>query len=159
PATTSSGGAVKYDYEDLLILEELQVDATQSLGKISRELKMPYPQVYNHYNHISERGQILLYRILWPATGPRRQQELKGSQQHHAHLGLEFLVRNSTESEHRELLTKMERLPFMWSSGAGRGNFHSSFFIPLEYYSDTFQYLSESLVNSKGKPELYIGNH
>jgi len=56
---------------------------------------------------------------------------MKGWQQHHAHLGLEFLVRNSTESEHRELLTKMERLPFMWSSGAGRGNFHSSLSSPL----------------------------
>jgi len=56
---------------------------------------------------------------------------MKGWQQHHAHLGLEFLVRNSTESEHRELLTKMERLPFMWSSGAGGGNFHSSLSSPL----------------------------
>jgi len=158
PATTSSGGAVKYDYEDLLILEELQVDATQSLGDISRELKMPYPQVYNHYNHIAERGQILLYRILWPATGPRSQEQMKGWQQHHAHLGLEFLVRNSTESEHRELLTKMERLPFMWSSGAGRGNFLSEFFIPLEYYSETFQYLSEALVKSRGRTEFYIGD-
>ncbi|TLY11277.1 MAG: hypothetical protein E6K84_08160 [Thaumarchaeota archaeon] len=83
---------------------------------------------------------------------------MKGWQQHHAHLGLEFLVRNSTESEHRELLTKMERLPFMWSSGAGRGNFLSEFFIPLEYYSETFQYLSEALVKSRGRTEFYIGD-
>src|SRR5436309_14207614 len=155
---TSSRGAVKYDYEDLLLLEELQVDATQSLGDISRELKMPYPQVYNHYSHITEKEQILCYRIMWPATGPRSQEEMKGWQQHHAHLGLEFLVRNSTESEHRELLTKMERLPFMWSIGAGRGNFHSSLFIPLEYYSETFQYLSEALVKSRGRTEFYFGD-
>ena len=155
---TSSERLVRYDYEDLLLLEELQVDATRSLGEISRELKMPYPQVYNHYSHIAERRQILLYRILWPATGPRDQEEMKAWQQHHAHIGLEFLVRNSTGTECRELLTKMERLPFMFSSGAGRGNFYSSFIIPLEYYSETFQYLSEALLNSRGRTEFCVGD-
>ena len=52
----------------------------------------------------------------------------------------------------------MERLPFMFSSGAGRGNFYSSFIIPLEYYSETFQYLSEALLNSRGRTEFCVGD-
>ena len=157
-APKSPRSVAKYDYEDLLILEKLQADGTRSLGEISRKLKLPYQQVYNHYDHITETDQILLYRIAWPATGPRSQEEMKAWQQHHAHMGFEFLVRNSTQSELRDVLTKMERLPFMWSSGAGQGNFHSSFVIPLEYYSETFQYLSEALLSSRGRTEYYIGD-
>ena len=56
---------------------------------------------------------------------------MKGWQQHHAHLGLEFLVRNSTESEHRELLTKMERLPFMWAAERAAGTSIPRFSSPL----------------------------
>jgi hypothetical protein len=156
--TVNPSGSVEYDYEDLLVLEKLQVDATRSLGQISRELKMPYQQVYNHFGHITERGQISLYRIMWPATGPRNQEELKAWQQQHAHMALDFLVRNSTESERRELLTRMERLPFMWSSGGGDGNFLSEFVIPLESYSETFQYLSEALQDSRGRTEFTIGD-
>jgi hypothetical protein len=73
-------------------------------------------------------------------------------------MGLEFLVRNATGPEHHELLTKMQRLPFMWSTGGGQGNFHSSFIVPLEYYSETFQYLSEALLSSRGRTEYYIGD-
>jgi DNA-binding Lrp family transcriptional regulator len=150
--------AIDYDYEDLLILEKLQTDATRSLGKISKMLKIPYSQVYSHYGHIEKSGQVALFRIRWPATGPRSQEELKAWQQHHAHIALEFLVRNSNDSEQREILNKMERLPFMWSSGGGPGIFHSSFIIPLEYYSETFQYLSEALVSSRGRTEFFIGD-
>jgi DNA-binding Lrp family transcriptional regulator len=151
-------GAVKFDREDLLILQKLQVDATKSLGKISRELKMPYPQVYNHFNHITETGQVLLYKIMWPATGPRSQEDLKAWQQQHAYMGLQFIVRSSTESEQRELLTKLERLPFILSTGAGEGTFHAEFVIPLEYYSETFQYLAQALLDSRGRTEFFIGD-
>jgi DNA-binding Lrp family transcriptional regulator len=155
----ASGGPIKYDYEDLRILEKLQIDATESLGEISRELKMPYQQVYTHFtDHITERGQISLYQIIWTATGPRSQEELKAWQQHHAHMALQFLVRNSTESETYELLAKMERLPFNWANGWGGGNFLSEFVIPLEYYSETFQYLSEMLQESRGRTEFAIGD-
>ncbi|HEV2121140.1 MAG TPA: hypothetical protein VGS11_13690, partial [Candidatus Bathyarchaeia archaeon] len=95
-------GPVEYDYEDLRILDRLQVDATKSLGKISRELKIPYQQVYNHYGHITERRQVSLYRIMWPGTGPKSQEELKAWQQHHATMGLEFVIRSPKESEIRE---------------------------------------------------------
>ncbi|MDA4127309.1 MAG: hypothetical protein OK452_08955 [Thaumarchaeota archaeon] len=151
-------GPVEYDYEDLRILEKLQVDATKSLGKISRELKMPYQQVYNHYGHITERGQVSLYRIMWPGTGPKSQEDLKAWQQHHATMGLEFIVRNSKESEIREVLAEMERLPFIWSTGVGEGTLHSSFVIPLEYYSEAFQYLAQVLLDSRGRTEHYIGD-
>ncbi len=151
-------GPVEYDYEDIRILDRLQVDATKSLGKISRELKMPYQQVYNHHSHITERGHVSLYRIMWPGTGPKSQEDLKAWQQHHATMGLEFVVRNSRESEIREVLAEMERLPFIWSTGAGEGTFHSSFVIPLEYYSETFQYLAQALLDSRGRTEYYIGD-
>lgn len=151
-------GVVKFDREDLLILQRLQVDATKSLGKISRELKMPYSQVYNHFGHIAETGQVLLYRINWPATGPRSQEDLKAWQQQHAHMGLQFIVRGTTEAEQRELLTKMVQLPFVWSTGVGEGTFYSEFVVPLEYYSETFQYLAQALLDSRGRTEYFIGD-
>jgi len=157
--TMGSNGPIKYDYEDLRILEKLQVDATESLGEISRELNMPYQQVYAHFtDHITERGQIALYQIIWTATGPRSQEDMKAWQQHHANMALQFLVRNSTKSETYELLAKTERLPFNWANGWGEGNFLSEFVIPLEYYSETFQYLSETLQDSRGRTEFAIGD-
>lgn len=154
----SPNGSIKYDYEDLRILEKLQVDATRSLGEISRELKIPYQQVYYHFGHITDEGQISLYRIVWPSTGPRSQEELKAWQQHHTHMGLQFVVRNSTESESHELLNKIGRLPFSWANGGGEGNFLSECVIPLEYYSETLQYLSEVLQDSRGRTEFNIGD-
>ncbi|HEV2227084.1 MAG TPA: Lrp/AsnC family transcriptional regulator, partial [Nitrososphaerales archaeon] len=150
--------SVKYDYEDIRILEKLQVDATRSLGEISRDLKIPYQLAYNHFGHITERGQISLYRIMWPATGPRSQEELKAWQQHHAHMGVHCLVRNSTERESHELLTKMRRLPFSWANGGSTGNFLSELVIPLEYYSETLQYLSEVFLEARGRTEFTIGD-
>jgi DNA-binding Lrp family transcriptional regulator len=154
----NSDDSIRYDYEDIRMLEKLQVDATRSMGEISRDLKISYQQAYNHFNHITERGQISLYRIMWPATGPRSQEELKAWQQHHAHMGLQFLVRNPTEAESHELLTKMERLPFNWANGGSEGNFLSDFVIPLEYYSETLQYLSEALQDSRGRTEFTVGD-
>ena len=155
---TKPSDPIKCDYEDLRILEKLQVDATKSLGDISRELKMPYQQAYTHFGHILERKQISLYRIVWPATGPKNQEESKAWQQHHAHMALQFLVRDSPKSESRDLLSKMERLPFNWANGGGEGSFLSEFVVPLEYYSETFQYLSKALQDSRRRTEFYTAN-
>ena len=120
---------------------------------------MTYQAGYNHFGHITEWGQISLYSLRWPATGMRDQEELKPWQQHHAHMGVDFLVRNSTESERRELLDRMERLPFNWANGGSEeGEFYSEFFIPLEYYSETFQYMAEVLYDSRGRTEFSIGD-
>ena len=152
------GDSIEYDYEDLRILEKLQVDATKSLGEISRELRIPYQHVYSHFGHILERKQISLYRIMWPATGPKNQEESKPWQQHHAHMAIQFFVRNSSKSESHDLLDKMEKLPFNWANGGGEGSFLSEFVVPLEYYSETFQYLSETLQDSRRRTEFYIAN-
>jgi len=148
----------EYDYEDLRILEKLQVDATKSLGEISRELKLPYQRLYNHFGHVLSRKQISLYRIVWPATGPKDQEESKAWQQHHAHMAIQLLVRGSSKSESFTLLNKMERLPFNWANGGGEGSFLSEFVVPLEYYSETFRYLSETLQDSRRRTEFYIAN-
>lgn len=150
--------SIEYDYDDLRILEKLQVDATKSLGDISRELDIPYQHAYSHFGHIFERKQISLYRIVWPATGPKNQEESKPWQQHHAHMAIQFFVRNSSSSESHSLLNKMERLPFNWANGGGEGGFLSEFVVPLEYYSETFQYLSETLQDSRRRTEFYIAN-
>ena len=155
---SGSSDPVRYDYEDLRILRKLQADATQSLGRISRELKMPYQQAYTHFGHIAERRQIALYRIVWPATGPKSQEELKAWQRHHAHMALQLQVRDCTKSESQALLNKMERLPFNLSNGGGDDTFFSEFAVPLEYYSETLQYLSEALQSSRERTEFYIAD-
>ena len=155
---TGPDGRITYDYEDIRILEKMHVDATKSLGEISRDLKIPYDQAYYHFGHITERGQISLYRINWLATGPRGQEEVKAWQQPHSHLGLEVLVRNSTESETQKLLSRMERLPFNSANGGGEGTFLSELTMPLEYYSETFQYVTEALQDSRGRTEFAIGD-
>ena len=153
-----SGGLIEYDYEDLRILERLQIDATKSLGEISRELRIPYQRAYSHFGHILDTKQIALYRIVWPATGPKNQEESKAWQRQHAHMAIQFLVRNSSTSEAQGLLDKMERLPFNWANGGGDGSFLSEFVVPLEYYSETFRYLSEALQGSRRRTEFFVAD-
>ena len=160
PTVGQADGRIKYDQDDLQIIGKLEVDATRSLRDIFRELKMPYEQGYNHYNHITERGQILFYAIRWPATGIRSQEELTAWQQHHATVGLDVIVRNSTKPESQELLSRIGRLPFNWANGGTKdgGTFFSEFVIPMEYYSEAFQYLSEALLDSRGRAEFTFGD-
>ena len=161
PPAITPNGSIKYDYEDLLILAKLQVNATKSIREIAHILKMPYERAIYHWGHITERGQISLYSIRWPATGPKDQEAQRAWQQQHAHMALDFLVRNSTESERRELMASVERLPFAWVNGGSeerRGNFFSELVVPLEYYSETFHYLSEALLDSRGRIQFMIGD-
>jgi hypothetical protein len=52
----------------------------------------------------------------------------------------------------------MERLPFNWANGGGDGIFLSEHVVPLEYYSEAFQYLSEAVQDSRGRTEFTIGD-
>ena len=73
-------------------------------------------------------------------------------------MAIQILVRDSSNSVSYNLLNKMERLPFNWANAGGEGSFLSEFVVPLEYYSETFQYLSEALQDSRRRTEFYIAN-
>ena len=52
------------DYEDLLIIKELEIDGRQTLTKISKKLGIPLETLKYHFReHISKRGMIEGYQV------------------------------------------------------------------------------------------------
>jgi len=55
---------IKVDYEDLLIIKELEIDGRASLSAISKKLGMPIRKVKYHFReHILKRGLIEKYQV------------------------------------------------------------------------------------------------
>jgi len=52
------------DYEDLLIIKELEIDGKKTLSDISRKMKIPLETIKYHYReHIQKRGMIEGYQV------------------------------------------------------------------------------------------------
>lgn len=55
---------IKADYEDLLIIKELEKDGKKTLTDISKELNIPFEKVKYHFReHVSKRGLIEGYQV------------------------------------------------------------------------------------------------
>ena len=55
---------IKADYEDLLIIKELEIDGRKSLTDISKKLGIPLENLkYNFREHVSKRGLIESYQV------------------------------------------------------------------------------------------------
>ncbi len=55
---------IRVDYEDLLIIKELEIDGKKTLTDISRKLGIPFEKVKYHFReHVSKRGLIEGYQV------------------------------------------------------------------------------------------------
>jgi len=143
---------VKFDYDDLRIIDRLQADATRSIKSIATHLKMTYDVAFRHYTHITNRGMIAGYKIRWLETSAKEM--VKGTSdwretliyhaQHKYQTGL-VLIRNLKEPEQSSVIQKLSALPFLYNLNGGDGSLYFEIGMPYAYQSEVLHFLHKLL--------------
>jgi hypothetical protein len=142
---------IKFDVEDLLILKELQVDATRTFVEIAGKLKLNYKKLAWHYNaHVLERGLINGYYLRWMGTSYSTVLE-KALHRKHRYHHLVVLAKNLTELERMDMMGKLHALPFIWNEMVGDSSYCVQFYFPTEYITEAYQFLTEVISPVKEK--------
>jgi DNA-binding Lrp family transcriptional regulator len=149
-----SSDPAKFDYVDLLLIKELQMDADKSLKEISDRLKVNYKKLARHYKeHVMARRLLSGYSVNWMGTTYDYGIE-KALHRQHRNLGVTLIAREVSEYETMSLRQAFDRLPFLWSEAAG-ANYFCEFTIPVEFNFEWLQYLTEAISAVKERTEVY----
>ncbi len=145
----------KFDMVDLLILKELQMDATRSLAEISTKLKINYKKLAWHYStHVVGRQLIKSYRLNWKGTrydfGLERALHRK-----HRYLSVALLVNDVSDYERMRLMSKLSQLPFLWFEAGGR-HYYADFDFPVDSITEAFIYLESALGGVKNRSDYAV---
>lgn len=144
----------KFDYVDLLIIKELQIDANKSLKEIADDLRLNYKKLAWHYaTHVSSRKLFRGYTVNWMGTTYDYTIE-KALHRKHRYLFIDLFVRDISEIESMTLRQKIDKLPFLWAEAWG-DNYFGEFAFPLDYIVEGLEYLGDALSNVKDRAELY----
>jgi hypothetical protein len=145
----------EFDMVDLLILKELQIDATKSLKEMATRLRINYKKLVWHYSkHVLDRQLVRSYRLNW--MGTRYDYELeKALHRKHRYLSLVLIVKNTTDYERMELMSKLDPLPFLWFEAAGK-NYYANFAFPIDQVTEALVYLESCLQSVRDRTEYYV---
>ena len=153
----------KIDWIDLLILKELEIDATSSLREIRDSLAskkngdLKYQTLEWHYRtHVLRKGLIKGYTIRWLGTGYDAELDKVGQRQH-KYVVLNVVVRNVTQSERLKLSGAMNHLPFLWAEMAGR-DYAAQLAFPVEMVNEAMLYLSEVIHPVVERAQVFAEN-
>jgi hypothetical protein len=143
-------GRFTFDKLDLLILKELQADATRSLSEIresiksKNELDVNYKALAWHWTrHVQEKRMINGYVLRWMGTTFDSVNERVNHRQR-KYIMIPVFVRGISDSERVELTGETRRIPFLWCEAAGE-DYHAQFAFPVEMVNDAFTFLRDTL--------------
>jgi hypothetical protein len=144
----------KFDYVDLLLIKEFQLDANKSLKEISDKLKLNYKKLAWHYTtHVMKRRLLSGYAVNWMGTRYDFGIE-KVLHRQHRYFAPILMVHDVTEYETMSLRQAFDRLPYLWSEAAGT-NYICEFAFPVDFVVEGLQYLTEAISAVKEKAKLY----
>ncbi|MBI3840756.1 MAG: hypothetical protein HY297_02175 [Thaumarchaeota archaeon] len=144
----------KFDYVDLLIIKELQMDANKSLKEISDKLGINYKKLaWHHATHVSARKLLRGYSVNWMGTRYDYAIE-KALHRKHRYFALAMIVSNVTEYETMALRQRVDRLPFLWSEAVGR-NYYAEFAFPVDYVVEGLQYVGDAAATVRERMSLF----
>jgi len=154
-ASFSIGNPVKFDEVDLLILKELQIDATQSLTDIASKLRINYKKLaWHHSEHVLHRELIRSYRLNWMGTTYDFKLE-KALHRKHRYMSLAIIVKDIGDYERMDLMSRFGRLPFLWFEAAGR-HYYADLAIPVEMMTEAYVYLESALEPVRDRASYYV---
>ena len=154
PAHYMPSSPAKFDYVDLLLIKELQMDANKSLKEISDKLDVNYKKLAWHYTtHVMARRLLSGYMVNWMGTSYDYAIE-KALHRQHKYFAVILMVRGVTEYETMSLRQAVDRLPFLWSEAVGT-NYFCEFAFPVDFVVEGLQYLTEAISAVKEKTEIY----
>lgn len=154
-ASFSIGGPVKFDEVDLLLLKELQIDATRSLTDIASKLRINYKKLaWHHSEHVLRRELVRSYRLNWMGTTYDFKLE-KALHRKHRYISLAIIVKDISDYERMDLMTKFGRLPFLWFEAAGR-HYYADLAIPTDMMTEAYVYLESALDPVRDRASYYV---
>jgi len=144
----------KFDYADLLIMKELQMDANRSLKEMSEKLNINYKKLaWHHSAHVCSQKLLRGYTVNW--MGTRYDYNLERVlHRKHRYFAVDFIVRDVNEFETMTLRQQIDRLPFLWGEAAGR-NYFAELAVPVDYVVEGLQYLGNASSAVKDKTSIY----
>lgn len=144
----------KFDYVDLLIIKELQMDANKPLKEISEKLKVNYKKLaWHHALHVRSQKLLSGYTVNWMGTRYDYNME-KALHRKHRYFAVDLMVRNTDEIETMTLRHQLNRLPFLWGEAAGP-NYYADFAIPVDYVVEGLQYLGDATSKMKDRTGIF----
>ena len=144
----------RFDYTDLVIIKELQLDANKSLKEISDKLNVNYKKLAWHYTtHVMGRRLISGYRVNWTRTRVNYAIE-KALHRQHRYLAIGILVHGVTDYEMISLRLAVNRLPFLWCEAAGT-NYYCEFSFPVDFVVEGLQFLTDTISKVKERTEIF----
>jgi hypothetical protein len=144
----------KFDYIDLLIIKELQMDANKSMKEIAEKLNINYKKLaWHHTAHVCGRKLLSGYTVNWMGTRYDYNLE-KALHRKHRYFAIDFMVKDTNEFESMTLRHEMDRLPFLWAEGSGR-NYFAELAVPVDYVVEGLQYLGNTARGVKEKMSIH----
>lgn len=139
----------KYDRVDLLILKELDIDASMTLVRMVENVKVSLNALEFHYrDHVKARGLIKGYRLVWQGTRYDRKQEMAVSKKEF-YIELTILLKDGTREEVAELMLLLNSTPFLWSEAYG-ATYCAEVFLPNHTYVGFMEYI-DGFANRAGE--------
>ena len=156
-ATYEPSPPAKFDYIDLLLVKELQMNANRSLKEISERLELNYKKLVWHYTtHVVGRRLVRGYSVNWMGTRYDYRIE-KALHRKHTYFALNLFVRDVGTVDIMRLREKVDRLPFLWYEASGK-NYFAEFAIPVDHLVETIEYLSDAIADLKDRAQVYAMN-
>jgi hypothetical protein len=144
----------KFDYVDLLIIKELQMDANKSLKEMSEKLNLNYKKLaWHHSAHVCAQKLLGGYTVNWMGTRYDYTLE-KALHRKHRYFAIDFMVREVNEFETMTLRQQIDRLPFLWGEAAGR-NYFAELAVPVDYVVEGLQYLGNAGSAVRDRTSIY----
>lgn len=144
-----------FDKVDLLILKELQKDATQSLTAVASNLHIDYKKLAWHYNtHVIARGLIETYRLNWMGTRYDFKLE-KALHRKHRYLLVTLLAKDIGEGETLRVMHGLNKLPFVWSWAAGR-SYYTQIALPVDLVNEGLQFIGDMVAPVRDRVEYFL---
>jgi hypothetical protein len=147
----------KFDYVDLLIVKELQMNANRSLKEISERLELNYKKLVWHYSsHVVGRGLIRGYSVNWMGTRYDYRIE-RALHRKHTYFALVLFAKSVSAMEIMSLRQKIDRLPFLWFEASGK-NYFAEFTFPVDHMVEGLEYLSEAIADLGDRTQAFAIN-
>ena len=144
----------KFDYVDLLLIKELQMDANKSLKDIAERLELNYKKLVWHYGtHVIGRRLIRGYSVNWMGTRYDYAAE-RALHRKHRYFALHMFAKGVNGTEIMRLRERIDRLPFLWAEASGR-NYFAEFSIPVDHMVEGIQYITEAIADIKERVEVH----
>jgi hypothetical protein len=129
----------RFDYTDLLIVKELQIDPWAKVVDIAKKIKIPERDIAYHMNrHVFERRLISGFRFKWVGS-----QEAWSK---HSIVMINFLFREISEENIRHAMSIFTASPFTWTHLQSSDRIYlAETLIPLSHLAEMMQYFSDRL--------------